>query len=97
MLHFQKLDVYQRAIENELYERGVELLERIVTMLRSSSTPDRRTASITFTMSFPFPSAATLTGAATARATITATINPRLTPCSCSCSSSLAVRSSKSA
>jgi hypothetical protein len=41
---------------------------------RSSSIGDRRTASNTFTMLFPFPSAATITGAPTARATFTATI-----------------------
>ncbi len=51
MLHFQRLDVYQRSIEfldvmrsddmiePEHYERGLELLERIVAMLTKLIDP----------------------------------------------------------
>jgi four helix bundle protein len=72
-LDVMKLD---ELVEGELYERGVDVIERIWQCSRSPSIRDRRTASNTFTMSFPFPSAATITGAttATARATFTATI-----------------------
>jgi hypothetical protein len=69
-LDVMKLD---ELVESELYECGVDLLERIVASSRSSSSPDRRTASNTFTILFPFTSAARTTGAPTPTPTPTAT------------------------
>jgi hypothetical protein len=44
-LDVMKLD---ELLESDLYERGVDLLERIVAMLSKLIDPDRRTASFTF-------------------------------------------------
>ena len=49
-------------IESALYERGIELLERIVAMLTKLIDSGSSTASITLTASFPLTSAATTTG-----------------------------------
>ena len=48
-------------------------LARIAPLCEKLIQPVRRTISFTYTMSFPFRSAATITGADTYRATITAT------------------------
>jgi hypothetical protein len=51
-LDVMKLD---ELVERELYERGVDMLERIWPCSRSLAIRDRRTASNTFTMFVPVP------------------------------------------